>query len=301
MELKQALAASLIAVVAATLVVLVARSLDNQAAARIEPQLVRIAEQLEAIRAAGGVAAGPTLASGATGSPATSPAGLEGLQDGLIVYYFHSNTRCPTCRSIEAQARQIVETDYAAPLAEGKVVWKTLNYEQPANAELAKKFDIQVPVVVLARVEQGKIAEWDRLDQVWALVGDPPAYEQYVRGELSRMFGAVASAPTPAPTPAPMTAGALPSLPVPQPAEQPAAPAWAPPDSLPIPDGETASPGAGPSDAPAMLPTSGELPAPSRATDAPPAPRDEPSLLWPSSSLRPDSRGEPAAEIGFPR
>ena len=54
MELKNALAVCLISLFSATLVVLIARSLDSQAASRIEPQLARIAEQLEAIRASGG-------------------------------------------------------------------------------------------------------------------------------------------------------------------------------------------------------------------------------------------------------
>ena len=44
MELKNAVAVCLISLVSATLVVLIARSLDNQAASRLEPQLAQIAE-----------------------------------------------------------------------------------------------------------------------------------------------------------------------------------------------------------------------------------------------------------------
>ena len=42
-----------------------------------------------------------------------------------------------------------------------------------------------MPVVVLARMKDGKIEDWKRLDEVWALVGDKPAFTKYVRGKSS--------------------------------------------------------------------------------------------------------------------
>lgn len=177
MELKNAVAVCLISLFSATLVVLIARSLDSQAASRLEPQLARIVEELEAIRKQGGIAASPGNASG-----------TETAADGLVVYYFHSNTRCPTCQSIESQAKNVVQADFAAQVASGEIVWKVLNYEQLANAELAKKFDIQVPVVVLARMRAGKIEEWNRLDEVWGLFSDKPAFAKYVRDEIAQML-----------------------------------------------------------------------------------------------------------------
>ncbi len=90
MDLKNALSVCLISLFSATLVVLFARSLDSQAASRLQPELARIASELEAIRTSGGIAA-----TSATASPDTL------LRDGLLVYYFHGNQRCPTCRAIE--------------------------------------------------------------------------------------------------------------------------------------------------------------------------------------------------------
>ena len=97
MELKNAVAVCLISLFSATLVVLIARSLDSQAASRLEPQLASIVEELQALRKQGGIAASPGAAANA-----------ETAADGLVVYYFHSNTRCPTCQSIESQAKETV-------------------------------------------------------------------------------------------------------------------------------------------------------------------------------------------------
>ena len=175
MELKNAVAVCLITLFSATVVVLIARSLDSQAAARLEPQLARIVEELEAIRSSGGIV-----------SAHAATVKDQSLRDGLTVYYFHSNTRCPTCQSIEAQAHETVQADFAEQLDSGEMVWKTINYEEPAASELATKFEIQMPVVVLARKKEGRIEDWDRLDQVWGLVGDKSAFAEYIRTEIRR-------------------------------------------------------------------------------------------------------------------
>ena len=177
MEMKNAVAVCLISLFSATLVLLIARALDMQAASRIEPQLAQIVEELRAIRKAGGISA-------ASGNQVES----EPVGDGLMVYYFHSNTRCPTCQSIESQSHETVQADFASQLKSGEMVWKILNYEESAVAPLAKKFEIQMPVVVLAKMKGGQIEDWKRLDQVWALVGDKAAFTKYVHDEIDKML-----------------------------------------------------------------------------------------------------------------
>ncbi|MHB8971698.1 MAG: nitrophenyl compound nitroreductase subunit ArsF family protein [Pirellulaceae bacterium] len=188
MDLKNALTVCLISLFSATLVVLIARSLDSQAAARLEPQLARIADELEAIRSSGGIttaaSAGPTEAL---------------LRDGLVVYYFHSNKRCPTCRAIESQSHETVQAEFAAELGRGEMAWKTLNFEQPAGSGLATQFEIQMPVVVLAQMKDGQVASWKRLEEVWGLVGDKPAFATYVRDEIRRMLATAVPEPVAGP------------------------------------------------------------------------------------------------------
>ena len=188
MELKNAAVVCLISLFSATLVLLIARALDLQAASRLEPQLERIVEELQAIRKSGGI----TAASGGA-------AQIESVDDALMVYYFHSNTRCPTCRAIESQSHEAVRSDFASQLENGEVVWKILNYEEPSAAELAKEFEIQMPVVVLAQMKNGQIEDWKRLDRVWALVGEKPAFAAYIRDEIGQMLKSQDSGATPPP------------------------------------------------------------------------------------------------------
>ncbi len=169
MELKNALAVCLISLFSATLVLLVARSLDNQAAARLEPHLARIVDELEAIRKHGGVAG--------DSQPFSEP-------DGMIVYYFHSTQRCATCRAIESQAYGALQSGFAEAVKSGEIVWKVANYEDNANAGLTDHFDIQASVVVLAKMGDGEIVQWKRLDEVWALRDDEPAFAAFMHREI---------------------------------------------------------------------------------------------------------------------
>jgi hypothetical protein len=233
MELKNAVAICLISLFSATLVVLVARALDSQAASQIEPQLVRIVEELQALRKQGGIAASPG-----------TPHDTETAADGLVVYYFHSNTRCPTCQSIETQAKQAVQTDFATQLTSGEITWKVLNYEQPVAKSLATRFEIQMPVVVLARMKAGQVQDWKRLDEVWALVGDKPAFATYVAGEINRMLTGNNRPTSAVPDPS------GPAVPVPAAeAPGPVAPQEAP--AIPVPDTKTSDP-AGPKGPPPL-------------------------------------------------
>jgi len=173
MELKNAVAICLISMFSATLVLLIARSLDLQTASRLEPQLEKIVDELKLIRKSG------TIAASFEGEDTN-----EAVDDGLMVYYFHSKARCPTCRSIERQSRETVLSKFASELESGQIVWKILNYEKPAVEELTKQFEIQMPVVVLARMKDGQIDDWKRLDKVWALVGDQQAFADYLQAEI---------------------------------------------------------------------------------------------------------------------
>ncbi len=177
MELKNAVAVCLISMFSATLVMLIARGLDNQAASELEPQLAQIVEELRAIRTQGGFAA-----------VSTELGTAETLEDRLTVYYFHGDVRCQTCQAIQSQTHETVLSDFAAQLDRGKVVWKVLNYEKGDAADLAKKFDVHMANVVLAEMNGGEIKNWKRLDKVWALVGDKPEFAEFIRTEVTQML-----------------------------------------------------------------------------------------------------------------
>lgn len=200
MELKNAFAVCLIAFFSATLVLLIARALDMQAASQLQPHLAQIAEELRALRKQGGFAPGHSIAGNPTPAAsegANNPVGASSANSSarpsdevLVVYYFHGSQRCPTCLLIESLTREIVESYFSDQVRQGTVVFKSVNFEQPSYAALAREFNIAMPMVVLAAESNHQVKRWRSLPSVWMLVRDRAAFAKYVREQIESMLPA---------------------------------------------------------------------------------------------------------------
>ena len=178
MSLKDALTNSLLMFVAATCVVLIVKALPQT------PQTPQaVADTSGAAAPKNGLA--PTLA----------------VQDGVKVYYLHGNTRCPTCRTIEAYAQEAVQTGFADELKSGKITWQVVNYESPGNEHYATDYEVVAPNVVLAMFKDGKQVKWKGLPEVWEHVGDKAAYFNFVQTSLREFRGDPQVAPSTVPPP----------------------------------------------------------------------------------------------------
>lgn len=102
----------------------------------------------------------------------------------LNVYYFHATRRCQTCTRIEALAREAVETKFAGEIADGRVVFKSLNLEEPENTRFIEAFDLVSNTVVM---QQGNAFE--KFDAVWNHVGDPAAFHAYIQAGVAKFLG----------------------------------------------------------------------------------------------------------------
>ncbi len=106
----------------------------------------------------------------------------EGVK--IVAYYFHGTTRCATCRKIEAYAHEAVQAGFGEALKAGKLEWRTLNVEEPANRHFIKDYQLYTRSVVLASFQGDKQLRWKNLDQVWVLVGDKGQFTRYVQNEV---------------------------------------------------------------------------------------------------------------------
>lgn len=105
-------------------------------------------------------------------------------KDGLIVYYFYSNVRCPSCLKIEAYTRHLLESRFAAELKAGAIIWRPLNVETPGNEHFMDDFKLYTKSVVLVRQDQGRIVHWKNLPRIWELLTDEGAFADYIAGEI---------------------------------------------------------------------------------------------------------------------
>jgi len=113
----------------------------------------------------------------------SSPENVPADQNQIIAYYFHGNQRCPTCINIEAYTKESLQNYFKNQLDSGRVVWKPVNVDESANRHYITDFELEMKLVVLADIKDGKQTQWKKLDQVWSLSGDKPAFLEYVKLE----------------------------------------------------------------------------------------------------------------------
>jgi hypothetical protein len=107
------------------------------------------------------------------------------LPNRVIVYYFHTTNRCPTCHKIENYTQEAVESGFAKELRDGRVELQVLNIDEPANAHFIQDYQLHTKSVVVVDIKDGKQARWNNLTKVWELVGDQPAFVKYVQDEVN--------------------------------------------------------------------------------------------------------------------
>jgi hypothetical protein len=120
----------------------------------------------------------PQLADKSNVDPSASTTAEAGNK--VVVYYFHATRRCWTCKTIEAYSEEAITTGFAEQLESGAVEWRTVNIDEPENQHFVDDFQLATRTVVLVHVVDGVNKEWQRLDRVWELVRDKPAFVDYI-------------------------------------------------------------------------------------------------------------------------
>lgn len=70
------------------------------------------------------------------------------------VYYFHLNTRCVTCRTVEAEARKNVEMLYPAQVKTGKISFTALNLEEAAGKAVGERLGVSGQTLLIVNGEK---------------------------------------------------------------------------------------------------------------------------------------------------
>lgn len=119
----------------------------------------------------------PASADTAAAAPAAVPA------DTVAVTYFHGSKRCKTCMAIESQTKAAVEAVFASEIAAGRVLFRSVNIEEAANAHFVRDYGLTFSTVVVSRGDTH-----ERLDNVWQLIrGTPEAFARNITDAVRRV------------------------------------------------------------------------------------------------------------------
>jgi hypothetical protein len=128
---------------------------------------------------------------------ATPPDTANGQNDAraVTVYYMHATIRCVTCNTIEEMTRKLVDAQFGKERAEGIIIWQEVDFQK--NASLAKQFGVVSSCVVVARMKGDIAIAFKRLDDVWTLMNDPPAFNAYVSTAIQSLLAEAGNGETP--------------------------------------------------------------------------------------------------------
>jgi thiol-disulfide isomerase/thioredoxin len=123
------------------------------------------------------------------------PAFIKYVQDGIashqaprdrvVVMYFHRTKRCPTCQKMGSYTDEAVTANHAQQLKEGTVAFYYVNFEDPRNGALVKRYGVSGPALVVAKVVNAKVVDSRNLKEIWAKAPDKGAFIAYVQENVA--------------------------------------------------------------------------------------------------------------------
>lgn len=105
-----------------------------------------------------------------------------------VVYYFYTNTRCSSCKTIEAYTKAAVEADLAAGYKGWKIVFKGVNVDEEPGGHFVRDYQLNSKSVVVQKFSGDKALNWTKLEKVWQLLGDKAVFMAYVTEETRKLL-----------------------------------------------------------------------------------------------------------------
>ena len=107
------------------------------------------------------------------------PAPAPSKNTRVSVIYMHRTFRCVSCLVMEKMARETVQQDFKAALADGAIQWQTQDFWQ--NEDVARRYGVESPTVVVVAYAGGKEKSYQRLDQLWGLKLQPEKFKDALK------------------------------------------------------------------------------------------------------------------------
>lgn len=129
------------------------------------------------------------LAVAAPGRVLAAEEAKKAPKDRVVAMYFHRTQRCPTCQKMGTYTEEAIKTGFAKQLKERTVELHFIDFENKKNAAFAKAYKISGPALVVAKVADGKVAEFTNLQDIWTHAGDKKAFVKYVQDHVKAYEG----------------------------------------------------------------------------------------------------------------
>jgi hypothetical protein len=103
----------------------------------------------------------------------------------VVAYYFHGRVRCVSCVKIEKLSRKAVTEGFSKDLKNGRLEFRDVNVEEPANRHFIADYRLFSQSLVLVEIRDGRQVRWRNLEKVWTLLNSEREFIPYVQGGVS--------------------------------------------------------------------------------------------------------------------
>jgi hypothetical protein len=106
-------------------------------------------------------------------------------RDRVVAMYFHRTQRCPTCLKMGSYSEEAVKTGFAQQLKDGTVGFYYVDFQDPRNEALVKRYDVSGPALVIAKVMDNEVVDSRNLTDIWTKVADKRGFLAYVQENVA--------------------------------------------------------------------------------------------------------------------
>ena len=108
--------------------------------------------------------------------------------DQVVATYFHGRARCIACQHLQLYAEEALTSGFPRELADGRLVWRTVDISQPQNRHFVADYQLRYQSVIMEQMNGSQVQRWRNLDQIWHKVRDREDYITYVQREVGRFL-----------------------------------------------------------------------------------------------------------------
>lgn len=103
----------------------------------------------------------------------------------IEIYHFHPTNGCHTCTTIGEYAEETVKKNYPAELENKTMIFDHINFQDPKNAELVKKFGVTGSSLMIGVTDPSGFHKEEDI-KVWYKTGNKDEFMSYLKGLLDR-------------------------------------------------------------------------------------------------------------------
>ena len=113
-----------------------------------------------------------------------TPTPQESVQIILTVMKFEPARPCQSCTKLGNYAKETIELYFPEEYQSGKIRYQTVNYQDPQNIELVKKYGVSGSSLIISVITAGNEEQTIDANDMWRYVGNKEEYMTVFKTKL---------------------------------------------------------------------------------------------------------------------